>query len=399
MQRSFKKLITRILTREEIFVFTKSDISRNEYMLTEKLAQKGYDCWRHLFTGKSLLTGQEKTFFIEYFLCNPALAGDRPVLGQSPENRTAGKRPSYLMIKAGHWGKNARQIHRFLAWKKISLRQNAPFSLKASDCLLSETFLKGCVSVSDAEAARNPQYLCQSGSMSWNLQVNKKIPFHAGHAADSFIRTLHASNTCWHAQGMKTEYEGTVTLDGEEYLINPETSYGYADKLWGSDFDPSRVHLSSSDLLSSKTGLRLTNSAFVFAGSPVKIFFTRKQHRFTGGLFYEGSQFEFNFLKFLAFPSTKFYCQETPDELTWHIRLESLTALVKLEVHCPKNEMLFMNYESPDGTNLSGRLISGGTGTGFLRLYRKTGTRRVLIDELVARHVNCTCHPQPQPAE
>ena len=40
----------------------------------------------------------------------------------------------------------------------------------------------------------------------------------------------------WHAQGVKTEYSGTVTLDGEEYVVLPEKSYGYADKNWGSDF-------------------------------------------------------------------------------------------------------------------------------------------------------------------
>ena len=35
---------------------------------------------------------------------------------------------------------------------------------------------------------------------------------------------------------MKTLYRGTVTIDGETYLVTPETSYGCADENWGADF-------------------------------------------------------------------------------------------------------------------------------------------------------------------
>lgn len=379
-------------------MFTKSDISRNTYMLTGKLARKGFDCWQHSFTGRHIRTGEEKTFFIEYFLCNPNLAANRPVLGQSPENRDVGKPPSYLMIKAGCWGKNPRQMHRFFAWKKVSLHETAPFSVKAADCLVSETYLKGIVNVSPAEAERYPEYMCQSGFMSWHLQVAKKIAFHTGFRAGSLCRTAYLFNHFRHTEGMKTQYEGSVILDGEEYQVLPENSYGYAGKIWGSDLNPLQMWLSSCDLLSSKTGKRLTNSAFEITGANPKFLFRRLRNKFMGGFYYEGQPFEFHFLKFWHLPTTRFYCREAEDELIWHVRQESLRSLVKIEVHCSKEEMLFLNYEAPDGTAYKNRIFSGGTGTGFIRLYKKSGTRQTLVDEIVTHHVRCAYTRAPKDA-
>ena len=56
-------------------------------MLDGSFARKGYDWWWHSFTGIDSKTGEEKQFFIEFFLCNPALGGREPVLGQLPENQ------------------------------------------------------------------------------------------------------------------------------------------------------------------------------------------------------------------------------------------------------------------------------------------------------------------------
>lgn len=52
----------------------KSDITRDYCMLKGPLAKKGYDWWWHSFTAEHSKTGERKSFYIEYFLCNPALA-------------------------------------------------------------------------------------------------------------------------------------------------------------------------------------------------------------------------------------------------------------------------------------------------------------------------------------
>lgn len=51
----------------------KSDLKRNYYMLKGPLAKKGYDWWWHSLTAYDKETGEERPFFIEYFVCNPAL--------------------------------------------------------------------------------------------------------------------------------------------------------------------------------------------------------------------------------------------------------------------------------------------------------------------------------------
>lgn len=84
----------------------KSDITQDYCMLKGPLARRGYDWWWHSFTGRHEKAGSEKTFYIEYFLCNPALAQPEPVIvWNDPEGRKAGKRPSYCMVNVGFWGK------------------------------------------------------------------------------------------------------------------------------------------------------------------------------------------------------------------------------------------------------------------------------------------------------
>ena len=89
------------------------DITRDQFMLTGNFAREGYDWWWHSFSGHHAETGERRTFFIEFFCCNPDLAELEPVFGQLPANKKAGKKPSYLMVKAGSWGTDAKQLHRF----------------------------------------------------------------------------------------------------------------------------------------------------------------------------------------------------------------------------------------------------------------------------------------------
>jgi tocopherol cyclase len=67
-----------------------SDIARDAFMLKGKLARQGYDWWWHSFTGRDEETGEEKGFFIEFFLLNPALGGAEPIFGQLPANKEKG---------------------------------------------------------------------------------------------------------------------------------------------------------------------------------------------------------------------------------------------------------------------------------------------------------------------
>ena len=260
-------------------MFNHHDIARDACMLHGPLAHHGYDWWWHSFTAQDAETGEDKPFFIEFFLCNPALGEEEPVLGQLPENRAAGKRPSYLMVKAGTWGRDACQLHRFFGWKQVELHGDAPYRIQAADCLASETELKGSVSISPQEAAAHPEWMCGAGQMSWELTLDKQIAFNVGYGASKPLRDAEAFAMYWHAEGMKSGYGGNVTFNGRRYTVSPERSFGYADKNWGRDFTSPWVWLSSNCLTSKKTGQPLRNSVFDIGGGRPKVYFVPLRNR------------------------------------------------------------------------------------------------------------------------
>ena len=358
-------------------------------MLTGGFAEQGYDWWWHSFTGHHAKTGERRSFFIEFFCCNPALGGDEPVFGQLPENRIAHRRPSYVMVKAGSWGENAKQLHRFFSWKDVTLGENVPFFVEADDCLCCETDLIGSIHVASDDAASHPEWMCDAGTMLWDLKVDKQIPFNVGYGASAPLRALQAFEMFWHAEGIKTAYCGTVVLDGETYIVEPDTCFGYADKNWGADFTSPWVWLSSCNLVSTISGKRLENSAFDIGGGRPVVKGVALDRKLLGCMNYEGKPYEFNFSKFWTGSTTKFDCWETDDALFWHVEQQTLKARLVTDVTCPKSEMLLVNYESPDGAKRHNRLWNGGTGVGRVQLFEKRGGTFVLIDDLRAATIGC----------
>lgn len=355
-------------------MFNHHDITRDAVQLDGKLASCGYDWWWHSFTGHDARTGEEKSFFIEFFLCNPALGGEKPILGQHPSARREKRRPSYLMVKAGAWGADAAQIHKFYGWKRIYVDRDTPFSIQAGDCYLTENATRGIVRVTDEEASRHPEWMCKGGAMSWSLLIDKKVSFNAGYFP-----------MFWHAEGMKTEYRGEVLWNGRRFIISPKNCNGYADKSWGSDFTSPRIWLSSCNLRSEKKGTRLRNSVFDIGGVRPKIGPFALKRRLLSAFWYEGRGFEFNFSKFWTFCRTKFSCRETRTHIVWHVEQRTLFNRMVTDISCRKNTMLLMNYESPDGARRYRKLWNGGTGSGKIQLYRFGK----LVDSIIATNVGC----------
>ena len=382
----------------------KSDLKRNFWMLDGRFAKKGYDWWWHNFTAVNERTGEECAFFIEYFTCNPSLAnqtvagdgnvseaGEMPICGQLESNRQKGIRPSYLMVKCGWWGENATQLHRFIALRNVNIGHDANgYFVKAGDCSACETHLTGNVEVSQNDAAAHPEWMCNDGAMSWDIQVDKKVAFNVGYGAGSLFRKLKAFEMYWHAEGMKSLYSGTITANGEKYIITNERSFGYADKNWGADFTSPWVWLSSCDLVSKKSGKRLEDSVFDIGGGRPKVFGVALNRKLLSDFWYEGKSYEFNFSKFWTLCRTKFDCKETEDKIIWYVRQETTKAIMETQVECDKSKMLLVNYESPDGAKRHNRLWNGGTGSGTVKLWKKHCFRKPeLLDEIEAGHIGC----------
>ncbi len=372
--------------------FNHPDISRNAFMLKGDLAEKGYDWWWHSFTGHNAKTGEEKNFFIEFFCINPALAEDEPVLGQLPENKENGKLPSYMMIKAGVWGRDAKQMHRFFPWNSVTVSESVPFQVSADNCYLSEDRTLGRVSVSEEDAAAHPEWLCDAGDLIWDLKIDKQIAFNVGYGASRAMRDMEAFQMFWHVQGMKTAYEGRVYYNGELYMVHPETSYGYADKNWGSDFTSPWLWLSSCDMTSNLTGKRLADSAFTIGGGRPKVGNHEFEDMLLGAIYLEGDAYEFNFSKFWTLTKTKFRVKEKKDTIIWKVIQETPLSKMYTEVVCKKADMLKVNYEAPDGSYKHKNLWNGGNGTGNIKLYKKSLKKNwewELVDDIDLAHVGC----------
>lgn len=366
-------------------MFNKHDIRRNECQLYGGQAKKGYDWWWHSFTARDAETGEERPFFIEFFAINPASGKAVPVFGQLKENQEKGIKPSYILVKGGCWGEEKCQLHRFFGWKEGKINKHAPFKVRVDDCYLSEHKMIGSINISEEDVKKHPEWMCDAGSMKFDIKIRKKIAFNVGYGASTLFRKLQLFEMFWHAEGMKTEYEGYIIFNGRRYIVSPENSYGYADKNWGKDFTSPWVWLSSNDLVSKLTGKKLENSVFDIGGGCPKVGPVSLPRQLLSAFWYEGKPYEFNFSKFWNGTRTKFDCHETETQIVWHVEQSTFKAKMITDITCEKKDMLFVNYEAPDGKKRHNRLWNGGNGKGTVKLYE----RGKLVDEIIVGHVGC----------
>ncbi len=363
----------------------KSDLTRDYNMLKGPLASLGYDWWWHSLTGYNRKTGEARQFFIEYFICNPALAEDEPTLGQLPANKQAGKKPSYFMMKVGAWGKDKKQVHIFYSMKDFHCPDNE-LNITVGPCSLTETHMKGVCKVTEQEARDHPEYMCDAGDFKWDIEIDKQISFNVGYGANALFRKLNAFNMFWHAEGIKTMYKGTIECDGEIYDIIPEKSYGYSDKNWGKDFTSPWLWISSCNITSLISGKKLENSAFEAGGGTPIVFGIKIPRKLLIGFYYEGKMYEYNFARFWNNVKIDFDFEEGDELNTWHVNASNWNSRMELVLYCKTDEMLHINYEAPDGAKNHNRLWNGGNGYGEIKLFKKNGE---LIDHVKIENTGC----------
>ena len=108
-----------------------------------------------------------------------------------------------------------------------------------------------------------------------------------------------------------------------------------------------------------------------------------------GQFYYEGRDYAFNFSKFWTGSRTDFTCMETDTQILWKVIQTTFRAKMEVEIACNKEEMLWINYESPDGCKRHTRLWNCGNGFGTVKLWEKRRGRWSLVDEVQAGSVGC----------
>lgn len=370
-----------------------SDLKRNAHMLRGPLSKKGYMRWWHSFSGVHADTGESRTFFVEFFVINPGLGGDLPILGRHPYYRKRGMKPSYVMVKAGVFpgtdGQPGKQLHAFYPISALNTTR-CPLVMQVEDCIYREDRITGFVDVS-IEEARHRSLMSDAGSMEWDLEVQKAVSCHTGFLASTLFQAINALDSYWHGEGIKSFFRGTVTLDGELYQVSADTSYGYVDKHWGHSFNRPWIQLACGRLTSSRTGRELRHSVLAVNGCCPRFLFLPLRRRLMIQLTYTGEDFEFGFHRQFLFSRCRWATKESDKRFVWHIMARNRTHLIKISGSCTKEQMLNLKYESPDSARYRNPLWAGGTGIGTIEIYRLANGERELLDTLQMDGALCEC--------
>lgn len=367
-----------------------SDLTRNAYMLRGSLAKKGYCRWWHSFSGVQSETGETRTFFVEFYVINPGLGGEQPVLGQHPYYKKRGIKPSYVCIKAGVFpdaqGQGGKQLHAFYPISSLKTTPS-PLVMQVEDCFYSENRITGFIDVSPEEA-KHRYFMSDAGTMEWDLEVYKAVSCHTGLLSGPLFRFFNALDSYWHGEGIKSFFRGFVTLDGVSYEVQADTSCGYCDKHWGRDFNKPWIQLSSGSLTSERTGKELRHSVLALNGCCPRFLFLPMRRKLMIQLSYMGEDFDFG-LKPFVLSRCKWETKETNKRFIWHVIAKNKNAVIKISGSCTKEQMLHLQYENPDGLKSRLPLWAGSDGIGTIQLYRRTPGGRELLDTLHMKNLLC----------
>jgi len=373
-------------------------MARNAYQLRGRGLKNGYDWWWHSLVATHRETGTERPFFMEYYVINPGLspAGAPARLGDG-----RGGKPSYAMLKAGAWGTSrlgpAIQIDN--CWPVDQFRA----SRKALDVGIgpnrcTETELSGAVFAGQKLAPQGwPAAKPGPGVMTWDLKAKKTHAYSVGYGASWLFRTLRAFRMFWHVEGMRTEYAGTITLDGEVYDVVPERSCGYQDKNWGSDYTNPWIWLNCNRYVTESGEALADTSLDVGGGRPVVGGFSLPRRILTA-FWHKGRLEEFNFSHFWTPGRQDFRCSQDSSQVRWEVEVENRTTRLEIDFCCPKAEMILVDYENPAGYRNHRELWNGGGAAGTVKVYRRANLKSgwILEDTLRGSQGGCEYGEHPE---
>ncbi|MCR5725396.1 MAG: hypothetical protein K6G80_09960 [Treponema sp.] len=338
-----------------------------QYLLRGALKKNGCQRIRYVFTGINRETGIERPFFIELVLVNPGLSPSKPVIG-IPQDELVSPSQSYVLVKAGSYGKHPQQYKKFYALKDF-LRQKGQAAFKVGNCIFGTNALVGSVVVGQTDLSAQPELDCSAGSISWELRFEHKVG-----TAPLFKK----NNTVWIANGVKTLFSGVVRMAGLEYSVAPKKSFGYADRYWGPDAVAPLFHVSSSNLVSMISGNPLLKSCFTIGGElngQMKAF-----------LMLEGEQLSVRKCWFLEKWTEVHACSKTPadadgEKLHWTVSIHKKNIVVDIDVFCPTSEMIFQGNDLFQRGRQEMHTASGGSGFGEIRIYKKVRKSLELLED------------------
>ncbi|MBQ7158589.1 MAG: hypothetical protein IJS09_04060 [Treponema sp.] len=366
---------------------SKKQLRYEHYILKGKLRHNGYERWRYSFVGVNKITGEERSFFIELYLVNPAVSPKNPVLAQTSKlslsnsdlqytmagtesarnaSQERAVQPSYVLVKAGMFGYEGKQFNRFMPSAQLQWNKSES-EFRIEECSFGDEHLAGFVRVTERELRESPELLCNTGAIDWNLHYEKHI---------SSAPLYSKKNDFWIANGAKTVFAGVVHVDGVEYTVVPRKSSGYIDRLWGAGLPSPAFHISSSNLISIISGKPLVKSCFAINGEydgALKLF-----------VCHEGEVLQIKDRLFDKLTEVH-DCFEMPvdadgEKLHWTVSVHRKRLVIDVDIFCKTEEMFVRDYEAPEGQRKLLKVLGGGTGFGEIRIYKKIKKNLELLE-------------------
>ncbi len=359
--------------------------------LKGSLKKEGFDRWRLVTSGISDITGEEKTFSFEFYVLNPSVSPKEVVLGFKSrlsddfQNAIAGSLaaknssteilvvPSYVMVRAGVTSKNPIQVNAYYPADDVDFySKEAILSVDAKkykECILSDTYTRGSVSVEKAQIESAPEIMGNAGSISWDLKFSygSQVPFR-------YARR----NFSWELLCGKVDFSGKITLNGEDFVVDRKKSFGYFDKNYGKSFVSPFLHLSSSCLLSGISGKILENSYFAVQGDfqkklSVAICLENRKIllRADGPRNYK-----------VSYDCREIQGSDGKNKLHWSVSFTNRKYIVDIDVFADTKDLFIKRYEIPEGKRTLMSVLSSGAGYGKFSIYRRKNKSLELLEQV-----------------
>ncbi len=356
---------------------SKKGLANSRYTLSGKLKKNGIIIWRYVFNATEIDTGSEKAFYLELEMLNPQLSPSEPVLGFKHRNAVSAEDlqyalagtmsatelqsenlviPSYIVVRFGALGQKGKQISYYDNHSNIKISQK-PFEIRTGTCVFTENHLSGFISCSQRDLAAHPEYLCQDGYAEWNLDFEILQEFEKG---------FQEKSEFWAPIGCRTNFAGTINWCGNDYSVNPLTSFGYFDKTWGQTFPNPWFHVSASNLSSLISGRVMFDSSFAVHGM--------YGDQASLLLNIEGNKMAFDASENKKNSEIIWDCQEATQneftELHWSSSVKTKQWVIDIDVFTPITDLCNKVIELPEGNRKTLSIVSSNSGTGEIKLYK-----------------------------
>lgn len=327
------------------------EISKKINEIKWKLEMSKYKYWWHYFLAIDNSTGEEKSFFIQYYTVNPERSSFEPKFNE----------PSYAMVRVGIWEKEGVQVSNFYGGDYFNIKNYVnEYQILMGHCVVSENYLKGKVYLGEHCAQKHNEFMSSCGEFSWELQKKNRIPYNVENNIISIASNL---------EGFNTEFKGIIKYNGHEYRAVEGKSNGYEMKAFmNSDFG-FWVNLNC-NYFQNSLGDRVNANLNLIEISPI-VMKRELNKEFSLGFNVEEKEYIYSNRVLGSSRICNYFCEEDDEKIT--VSLEAVNEISKIEIYFQdeKEKMMKLIYKSLDNQKDTLSFWNSGYAKGFVKLYEK----------------------------